>query len=73
LHLVGCVHNYITMHGFMNVKLLDFSGMCVELLWSNHKQFLRLCLCYKHQTRQGIIKNGRRSSCEASVNYVCPR
>jgi hypothetical protein len=20
LHLVGCIHNYITMHGLMNVK-----------------------------------------------------
>ena len=22
MHLVGCIHNHITMHGFMNVKQL---------------------------------------------------
>ena len=53
-------------------KMLDFNGMCVKLLWSNRKRFLRLYLGYKHQTRQGVIKNGRRSSCEVSMNYVYP-
>jgi len=28
LHLVGCIRNYITMHGLMNVKLTDKHVLC---------------------------------------------
>jgi len=36
LYHVGCIHNYITMHGFMNVKkmfVLNFISCTLYRLW----------------------------------------
>jgi hypothetical protein len=60
VHLIGYFHNYITMHGFMNVKsphCIQPDGIFIEMIWNNKLIYIVHLVGYFHSciTMHGFV------------------